>query len=220
MEWDRKSPESPACVRRYGSPTILVDGRDVAGAEPVGASDACRVYEHLGEGLKRVPPAQLIASALRSAGRPTPIRAVARRRGGWVFLAPVPGVGAALLPIGACPACWPAYASILGSLGLGFLLDSTHLLPITIGLLGLTLFALAFRARSHRGYRPLVLGIASVFCVLVFKFAYVLDPLLYAGLLGLVAASGWNAWPKRKTEGGSCPECVQQEPARETKNAP
>ena len=45
-EWDRKSAESPPHVRQYGSPTILVDGRDVAGAEPADRSDACRVYDH------------------------------------------------------------------------------------------------------------------------------------------------------------------------------
>ncbi len=33
-EWDRGRPDSPGYVRGYGSPTILVDGRDVAGAEP------------------------------------------------------------------------------------------------------------------------------------------------------------------------------------------
>ncbi|MGQ0658414.1 MAG: hypothetical protein ACT4NU_10030 [Chromatiales bacterium] len=33
-EWDRKSPDSPAYVLGYGSPTILVNGRDVAGVAP------------------------------------------------------------------------------------------------------------------------------------------------------------------------------------------
>jgi len=219
-EWDRKSPESPGYVRQYGSPTILVDGRDVAGAQPVEGSDSCRIYDHRADGPKGVPPVQGIAFALGNAGAPTPTRAAGRGRGSWRFLVSVPSIGAALLPVGVCPACWPAYAGILGSLGLGFLLESTYLLPVTIALLGLALFALAFRARSHRGYGPLVLGIASVGFVLAFKFAYASNPLVYAGLFGLVAACMWNAWPKRKSEVGSCPKCVQQEPAIETKNAP
>ncbi|MBT3786716.1 hypothetical protein HOF92_17200, partial [bacterium] len=33
-EWDRSARESPEYTRRYGSPTILVEGRDVAGEEP------------------------------------------------------------------------------------------------------------------------------------------------------------------------------------------
>ena len=44
-EWDRDDPGAPDYVRQYGSPTILVDGRDVGGEEahPTGA-DCCRVY--------------------------------------------------------------------------------------------------------------------------------------------------------------------------------
>jgi mercuric ion transport protein len=30
QEWDRGNPSSPDYARRYGSPTILVEGRDVA----------------------------------------------------------------------------------------------------------------------------------------------------------------------------------------------
>jgi len=217
-EWDRKSPESPAYVRGYGSPTILVHGRDVA-AEPVEGSDSCCIYDHRADGLKGVPPVQGIASALEN-GALRPGSPTGKGRGWLRFLASVPGVGAALLPVGVCPACWPAYAGILGSLGLGFLIDSAHLLPVTIGFLGLALFALAFRARTRRGYGPLVLGTIAVGFVLPFKFVYLFDPLVYTGLVGLVAASVWNAWPKRKDNVGSCPRCVEQEPAMESRNAP
>jgi len=219
-EWDRKSPHSPGHVRQYGSPTILVEGLDVAGAEPAESSDSCRLYNHPAGGLKGVPAVETIATALRN-GEPASGRAAGGRRGWWPFLASLPGVGTALLPVGVCPACWPAYAGILGALGLGFLLDSAYLLPIVMGFLGLALFALAFRANTRRGYGPLVLGMASIGVVVAFKFAYVFDPLVYAGLFGLVAASAWNAWPNRKSTVGSCPRCVQQEePAIETKNAP
>jgi hypothetical protein len=107
----------------------------------------------------------------------------------------------------------------LGSLGLGFLLESAYLLPVTIGFLGLALFALAFRATTRRGYGPFVLGTASVGSVLVFKFAHAVAPFVYAGLFGLVAASVWNAWPKRKSETGSCPKCVPQDSAVKSRSA-
>ena len=218
-EWDRKSPESPAYARRYGSPTILVNGRDVAGAEPTEGSDSCRIYDHGLGGVKGVPPVQAIASALGNGGRSTVGRAAGRGPGRWGFLASLPGVGAGLLPVGVCPACWPAYAGILGSLGLGFLLESAYLLPVTIGFFGLALFALAFRAKTRRGYGPFGLGTAAVGSVLLFKFAYAADPLVYAGLFGLVAASVWNAWPKRQRETGSCPKCVSQDSSMETRSA-
>ena len=112
-EWDRRSPGAPAYVRRYGSPTILVDGRDVAGAEPVEGSDSCRIYDHGADGLRGVPPVQLIASALGSAGAPAPARAAGSGRGWWRFLVSLPGVGAALLPVGLCPACWLLTSSVV-----------------------------------------------------------------------------------------------------------
>jgi hypothetical protein len=38
-------------------------------------------------------------------------------RQAWLAL---PGVGASLFPKLACPLCWPAYAGLLSSVGLGF----------------------------------------------------------------------------------------------------
>jgi hypothetical protein len=43
-EWERSSPEAPAYALNYGSPTILVDGEDVAGATGDVGRGACRVY--------------------------------------------------------------------------------------------------------------------------------------------------------------------------------
>ena len=68
-----------------------------------------------------------IAAALSSTGRPT---ISSRARNGWrSSLATLPGIGLAFLPKIACPACWPAYAGLLSSLGLGFLLDVRWLFP-------------------------------------------------------------------------------------------
>ena len=49
----------PERARGFGSPTILVDGRDVGGAEP-GAEQCCRLYGN-GSG---VPSVQSIVAAL------------------------------------------------------------------------------------------------------------------------------------------------------------
>src|SRR5437660_161897 len=43
----------------------------------------------------------------------------------------IPGAVVAALPILACALCWPAYAALISSLGLGFLGSSTYLLPLT-----------------------------------------------------------------------------------------
>ena len=61
----------------------------------------------------------------------------------------LPGIGVAMLPKLLCPLCWPAYASIVSSLGLGFLVGTTYLLPITASFLGITLWVLALRAHER-----------------------------------------------------------------------
>jgi hypothetical protein len=52
----------PERVRGYGSPTLLIDGRDVAGVEP-GSSTCCRVYAGA-ESNSGAPSVELIARAL------------------------------------------------------------------------------------------------------------------------------------------------------------
>jgi len=68
----------------------------------------------------------------------------------------LPGIGLSALPKLACPACWPAYAGLLSSLGLGFLISTAYLLPLTAVFLALAPAALAFRAKSRGGLGPLV----------------------------------------------------------------
>ena len=65
IERDVTAPDAPAHVRGHGSPTILVDGKDVTGAEPAGGS-SCRVY--LGSDVRGVPPLEVIKVALRPSG--------------------------------------------------------------------------------------------------------------------------------------------------------
>ncbi|MCB9565778.1 MAG: histidine phosphatase family protein [Myxococcales bacterium] len=60
-------PALPEHARGYASPTILVDGRDVAGAGPTCGS-GCRVYA-AGEGIGGAPSPAMIAAALRRGAR-------------------------------------------------------------------------------------------------------------------------------------------------------
>jgi hypothetical protein len=62
-EWDRADPASPDYARQYGSPTVLVNGRDVAGEAPSHAP-CCRVYTDVAGRNRGVPPLELIVAAL------------------------------------------------------------------------------------------------------------------------------------------------------------
>jgi len=130
------------------------------------------------------------------------------------LVAALPGAGSLLLPIGACPACWPAYAGFLSSLGLGFLLDGLYLLPLLVMLLAFALGSLAYRARERRGFGPSCLGLLGVVAAVIGKFAIPADPLVYLGVAALVVAAAWNAWPRRRS--GSCARCVGQDSGVET----
>ncbi len=117
----------------------------------------------------------------------------------------LPGVSVSILPKLACPACWPAYAGLLSSVGLGFLISTVYLLPLTAAFLCLAVAALAFRANKRRGYGPFVLGVVAGIAVLLGKFSWESRIAMYTALGLLVVASLWNAWPLRET--ATCPEC-------------
>jgi hypothetical protein len=121
----------------------------------------------------------------------------------------LPSVGISMLPKLACPACWPAYAGLLTSVGFGFLISAVYLLPLTVAFLALALCALVFRANKRQGYGPSLLGLFAVIGILLGKFVWESNSIMYGGLGLLVIASLWNSWPRRDalSEARTCPEC-------------
>lgn len=106
-----------------------------------------------------------------------------------------PGIGLSLLPKVACPACWPAYAGLLSSVGLGFLVPNVrYLLPMTAMFLLIALGALAFRGQQRHGFWPLAVGTLAAILIMLGKFSFASNPVFYAGLGLLVLASVWNSW--------------------------
>ena len=122
-------------------------------------------------------------------------------------VAMLPGIGVSLLPKLICPMCWPAYAGIVSALGLGFLISTKYLLPLTFIFLALTTAALGFRASQRRGYGPLLLGVIAAAMILAGKFYFEVTQPVYPGVGLLIAASIWNGWPRRAIP--ACSECVQ-----------
>lgn len=72
-EWERAAAETPTDLRGLGSPSILVDGVDVSGANqeraPLEAANCCRIYENGGR-FRGVPAIGVVVAAL-SRGRTT-----------------------------------------------------------------------------------------------------------------------------------------------------
>lgn len=201
-EWERAAPDSPEYARSYGSPTILVDGEDVAGAGPVSGAGACRVYSDLDGKLSRTPSLETICSAL---SRASPARPAKTR---WqAVAASFPAIGAALLPKLACPLCFPAYAAMLSALGLGFVDYTPFLLPLTAVFLVMALGVLALQARRTGNKTALLLGATASLVVLAGKFYFESDWLTTGGIVLLVIAIFLGSRFKPAAT-APCPACV------------
>lgn len=201
IEWDQSLPDVPSHVRSFGSPTVLIEGRDVAGIQPGCESCCCRLYESAENGTSGVPSVALIQAALLQA---TPLNRSHTPKRNLLVL---PGILLSVLPIGGCPSCWPVYAGILSALGLGFLLSSRYLLPLTALFLLIALFTLGFRARTRRGYGPFAAGLIAAALIFGGKFSLKINALAYFGVALLISSSLWNSWP-RKTVAARCTKCA------------
>src|SRR6266851_8228640 len=119
----------------------------------------------------------------------------------------IPGVVVSLLPSLACPLCWPAYAALVSSLGLGFLVSSTYLLPLTGALLAVAVVGLGLQNKS-KGYGPFVIGLVAVVTILPGKFLMGSNLMTYGGVALLVIASAWSLVPRRSADFASCSTCA------------
>lgn len=212
-EWCLDEADCPEHARAFGSPSILVDGVDVAGL-PAGDGNSCRLYRAEDAAFVGAPPLDVIASMmLRSPTAPAP--PPDRSGFSWKRLgAAAPALGVALLPKIACPACWPAYAGILSSIGVSFLIDTRYLFALTAGFLAIALLFLGFRASRRRGYGPLALGLLASALLLIGKFYFESDPAMFSGVGLLMGASFWNSWPRKLAALPGCSACEPTTPVR------
>ena len=74
-EWSSEDPDCPAHAKNLGSPTVVVNGEDVApGPHPwtarePGSGPRCRVYRD-GDAIVRAPPLDRVRDAVRRAIQP------------------------------------------------------------------------------------------------------------------------------------------------------
>lgn len=101
QEWEGSDPDIPDHARRYGSPTILVDGRDVSEGGLIDGSRAYRIYQHSDGTTSGVPPLERIVSALGPSRERNPGD---RKKGVMSAVSGVIGGIVVLFPKAACPA--------------------------------------------------------------------------------------------------------------------
>jgi hypothetical protein len=118
---------------------------------------------------------------------------IAIRQSGGIGLSAIPAVLTAVMP--KCPICWMA---LMGALGMGSTIGSDWLRPLAITFLLLPVSALFIRSFRHGGYGPFFLGLTAAVAMYLCKFWFFYDVGAYLSGGALVAASVWNAVPKRR----------------------
>ena len=183
----------------------------MADSPPAEGRDCLRLHREGGkDAFQGTPTVERIARKPREEGR----RASAgvgvsnKKKKGWQRVLPIfPGVGVLFLPGISCPACWPAYAGLLSALGVGFFNYSAYLLPVTILFMVLAVGSLGYHAGERRGYTPFIMGGSGAALMIIGKFLIVASTVTYGGVALLIAASVWNSWPRKSSDGAFCPAC-------------
>jgi hypothetical protein len=115
------------------------------------------------------------------------------RQSGSIGFSAVTTVLTAAMP--KCPICWMA---LMTALGVGSAINSDWMRPLAILFLLLPVGALFVRARRRGAYGPFCLGLLAATALYLCKFNFYYDTGTYLSGGSLVAASVWNAVPKRK----------------------
>ncbi len=197
IEWDRADKNAPSYVKQYGSPTILINGRDVSGTDGTSDDNCCRVYLTEDSKLSGVPSKELILKSLKSALKEKSFKG-SLPSGKKTLLSVLPAVGASLLPAISCPACWPAYTGLLSALGLGFINYTPFLLPLMIVLLLIALYPFLKDAKASGRYALFYTALAASLLIVVGKFLIKSSILTYTGIVLLIVVSFYNAFSRKK----------------------
>lgn len=107
----------------------------------------------------------------------------------------------------AVPKCPLRAMALMGALGVGSIIGSTWLQPLSVALLLLSVGALFVRTRRLRIYGPLYVGLAASTAIYLCKFTFGYDTGVYLGGAALPGASVWNALPKRRSTNDSRCRC-------------
>jgi len=202
QEWDRGDPRSPSYVQQYGSPTILINGKPIGKVRDDKESRSCSIYRDTQGNILRAPSVEQIQSSISEASHTNKQQSVM-----GVFSASIASI-LAFIPIISCPLCWPVYASFLAYLGIGFFNFTPYFIPILFGFVTLSCVLMWRDHGSHKRFSPFILALAGGVLILIGKVVFLLNYLLYVGIICLLASTVLNFYFVRKSSRNSTQPCV------------
>lgn len=205
QEWEINDIAAPDYVRQYGSPTVLVNHKDIDESGSSKNPAQCRLYKQSDSSISGVPPIDKIVNAMQKSVKGKLFNFPFTSSG--LNLAAMPAIVIALLPKLICPFCWPLYTGLLGSIGTNFINYTPYLFPVLTMFLIITNTGLILAARRQQKYGPFYLGIISSLLILLGKFLYITDVFIFVGLSGLIMSVIWQSRSKRSSERDSCSAC-------------
>ncbi|MCH7591704.1 MAG: MerC domain-containing protein [Planctomycetes bacterium] len=135
-------------------------------------------------------------SAADTAGRSR--SGVRPNRPAWLqTLIAVPAAVLPLLPSFSCPVCVAAYAGLLSSLGLGFLLTDRVQRPLIVAFLIVSVAGVGWAGRQYQSVGPSILVLLGSAAIIAGRLVWSVTPALYVGVVCLVAGTVWNMILKR-----------------------
>lgn len=193
IEWDRSSSKCPKVAKKYGSPTILVNGEDIAGIELSSEVNSCRVYRNEDGKLNGIPSVDLIIKFLSKALASDELKS--KNLSGTFFgsFAAGPSVLFSIIPSAVCPACLPAYLSFLSGVGVGVFITTKTLFILTLIFLILAISFMGFHAFKRKNYVQFLIGFSAAAMIMLGKFVLLSNVLLYGGVLLLIGSSLWDS---------------------------
>lgn len=128
------------------------------------------------------PKDDLIAESAPRRGRPAWLQTIIA----------IPAAAIPLLPSFSCPVCIAAYAGLLSSLGLGFILTDRVQRPLIVAFLIVSVASVGWAARRSKRVGPFLLVLLGSVAIVAGRLVWSVTPALYVGVVCLVAGTVWN----------------------------
>ncbi|MBI3018056.1 MAG: MerC family mercury resistance protein [Deltaproteobacteria bacterium] len=192
-EIDINDKNTASHLKGFPSPTVLINGTDIeTGLSKLSGTSSCQVTG--------APSIDQILKVLQKNSS---------KKGMFAFIATIPATVIAVFPSVFCPACYPALAALLGSLGLGFFASEAILQPLTIIFLLIALFGLFYESTKIKRYESFIIGTLGAVGIYAGHYWFSSSILTYGSVALLIGASIWNLIIKKRSlkQENMCSSC-------------